>query len=108
MDNGLKKFTAHGAKSPFADAKDRQAAYRRVFAEGEGSKVLQDILSTSGFFKPYVPSSAKPDNAAQAMFDHGKKYVCYEILNLLSIKLKEAQWTDELANYNDNPLTFEE
>lgn len=108
MDNGLKKFTAHGAKSPFADAKDRQAAYRRVFAEGEGSKVLQDILSTSGWFRAYVPDASKPDNSSQAMFDLGKKYVCREILNLLTIKLKEAQWTDELVNYNDNPLTFEE
>jgi hypothetical protein len=106
MDNGLKKYTAHGAKSPFADAKDRQAAYRRVFSEGEGARVLQDILSSAGFFKPYVPSSAKPDNNSQAIFDHGKKYVCYEILNQLTIKLKEAEWSDELTNYDNNPLVF--
>jgi hypothetical protein len=108
MDRGLRKFTAHGAKPPFTDAKERQKAYKAVFSSELGEKVLQDILSASGFFKPYIPSSAKPDNVSQAMFDHGKKYFCYEILNLLTIKLKEAEMTAELNDYNHNPLTIED
>jgi hypothetical protein len=108
MDNGLKKYTAHGAKSPFADAQARKLAYRETFGKGNGAKVLQDILSSSGFFKPFVPNAAKPNNGEQAMFDHGKKYVCYDILNQLTIKLKESEWTDELVHYDNNPLTFEE
>ncbi len=107
MDKGLKKYTAHGAKSPFADAKDRQLAYKEVFGTGYGPKVLQDILSSAGFFRPFVPKGDKPDNASQSMFDQGKKYVCYDILNQMTIKLKETEWTDELSNYNDNPLLME-
>lgn len=104
MDKGLKKFTAHGVKPPFSDPAERQKAYREVFSTGYGPKVLQDLLSASGFYKPFIPNSNKADNASQAMFDQGKKYVCYEILNLLTIKLQEVDMTEQLESYSDTPL----
>lgn len=108
MDQGLKKFTAHKAKSPFSSAVERQKAYRQLFGSEMGTKVLQDILSTAGWYRSFIPKGGNPDNASQAMFDHGKKHVCYEILNLMTIELLESDWVSGLDNYDEQPLNLED
>lgn len=108
MDQGLKKFTAHKAKAPFSNAAERQKAYRQVFGNEVGSKVLQDILSTSGWYRSFIPKGTNPDNASQSLFDQGKKYVCYEILNLMTIQLNESDMVAGLDDYDEQPLNLEE
>ncbi|MCG8394202.1 MAG: hypothetical protein MI745_14080 [Pseudomonadales bacterium] len=112
MDRGLEKFTVHLAKSPFTNDKEKQKAYRKVFGDELGSKVLQDILKEAGWFSPYVPNPRSPDNMGASLFDQGKKFVCYTVLNTMSVVIKEREavadtLTASIEAYEKDPIEFE-
>lgn len=109
MDKGLRKFVIHQAASPFNDAKERQETYKNVFGTVEGQKVLQDILFEAGYFSAYYPNPKNPDNASQAIFNMGKREVCLDLLNTLTLHLKEYKKDDDvmvagIAEYSDKPI----
>lgn len=106
MDAGLRKFTLHGVKKPFRDVAEKQEAYRALFNSPLGSRVLQDILAGSGYFEVTPPNGNTPSPDATAHFNNGKKYVCHEILNSMTVKLKPAEIQETLVSgiddYDDN------
>lgn len=101
MDRGLKKFTIHLASSPFSDDKERQKAYRELFSSELGSKVLQDFLSEIGWFKPFIPNSKNAGNSEQSLFDQGKRFAVYTILNTMTVKIKESEIQETLTQSLD-------
>lgn len=108
MDIGLKKFTLHTVKRPFKDVAEKQEAYRALFNTPHGSKVLQDILAGAGYFEVTPPNGNSPSPDATAHFNNGKKYVCHDILNAMTVKLKPEELQETLVSgiddYDNNPI----
>jgi hypothetical protein len=107
MDAGLKKFTIHVAKSPFSNEKEKQKAYKQVFSSELGGKVLQDILKDAGWFRPFIPNGSNPDNASASTFDQGKKFVCYTILNTMTVRVLSVDMTKEVDNYETEGVDYD-
>ena len=104
MDDGLKKYTAHGVKSPFNTPIERQEAYRIVFGSELGSQVLQDYLSSLGYYQAFIPNANHPSASVASVFDNGKKFAAHEILQQLTIKLKPVDMVSAINNYDNEPI----
>lgn len=107
MDLGHKKYLLHGAKPPFPNEKEKQKAYKNIFGTELGAKVLLDILNEAGYFRAFMPQAANPDNASAANFDAGKKFVCYTILNTISVVIKQEELEEVLTQSYNNYDTKE-
>jgi hypothetical protein len=99
MDKGLIKYTVHFEKSPFTNDKEKQKAYQDIFCSDLGAKVLQDIMSDSGYFRSDIPNANNSDNGIQLAFNAGKKYVCRTILDMLTVKILEENVTADVMGY---------
>lgn len=82
MDKRLKVISYKPLKHPFSGKnKEREEAkaYKKVFSEGDGAKVL-DALMIDMNYHEFVP----PAEAHLMAFEAGKKYVIHHILRALS------------------------
>ena len=92
MSNRLDKYIFKPIEPPFKDERSQSQAFKRVFLEGEGKKVLDSLLLDMDYHKPDLP--AGKDVGAQLAFNAGKRYVMNHIIAALGaeyIKNEEYQ-----------------
>jgi len=79
MDKRLKKFVFKPKDLPFPEERSASRAYKKLFEEGLGEKVLEQLILEMEYFRPDLPVSHE-----QMAFNAGKKYVINHILHAVS------------------------
>jgi hypothetical protein len=82
-------YHAKKKPAPFKDIKERQDAYKQVFAQGLGALVLEDLLNEAA-----ISRTAFAQTQEQTNYNLGKQHIGYHILNLLQLDLKEGLYND--------------
>ena len=79
MDKRLKKFVFKPQELPFPKEESAAKAYKKLFSEGLGLKVLEQLILEMEYFRPDLPVSHE-----QMAFNAGKKYVINHILHAVN------------------------
>jgi hypothetical protein len=72
-------------KPLFKDIKERESAYKRLFADELGGAVLRDLLRECA-----VHRSAFSKSNDQTNYNLGKQHVGYHIMGLLQLQITEV------------------
>lgn len=92
MDKRIKVVTYKPIKAPFSGAdgkkkeKEEAKAYKKVFSDGDGAKVLDQLIIDMNYFEFTPPSSVET-----MAFELGKKYVVNHILRALGAEYKTRE-----------------
>lgn len=91
MDKRIKHFAFKPIKAPFSTEADASKAFRQVFAEGLGARVLDQLIIDMEYFRPDLPASHE-----QMAFNAGKKYVINHILHGIGAVYEKRE---DILNY---------
>jgi hypothetical protein len=100
MDKRLKVISYKPLKHPFSGKnKEREEAkaYKKVFSEGDGAKIL-DALIIDMSYHEYTP----PTEPILMAFENGKKYVIHHILRALSAEYTTKEIVDNITLMENN------
>ncbi len=86
MDKRLKHFAYKPLKEPFPDEKLAASAYKKLFGDSFGAKVLDQLMIEMEYTRPDLPASHE-----QMAFNAGKKYVINHILHALSAQYEKIE-----------------
>ena len=102
MDSRIKNFVYRPVRKPFSSEHEAASAYKKVFAAGDGAKVLDDLITSMEYFRPDLPSGVE-----QLAFNAGKKYVVNHILHALGAVYEEREELDTITTITDGDNYYE-